>query len=285
MATTKSSNHAGPINSLPEIEAWNKTRHVKQCGSSQDKWAFARLHQLEKEEAGRMELSERVKELAGLGEFQGLIASYRKAAAANRRSQTQQEELIQILCARTYMAGMLAATFPSGQTEMLDPKGEVAVPFPHKATLDIIPEDRKTVIRSVLLEVSSATSDIADCPDEYSTEERFAVISTQINADLAQAAVCEAEEDLSTDTLDGDFNALLSSSEYQKLRDRFIFEATEPGHHYAFQTAVWRGYNAGRVSPERFTPRSQRERTEERLKTIKAMEKSKAIGERRRKAS
>ncbi|MDW5266935.1 MULTISPECIES: hypothetical protein [Acidobacteriaceae] len=60
------------------------------------------------------------------------------------------------------------------------------------------------------------------------------------------------------DDMDQGFFDLFRSPTYWKLREAFV-KAADAGDEYAFMTAVWRGYNAGRVSPDRFIPNTAKE--------------------------
>jgi hypothetical protein len=123
-------------------------------------------------------------------------------------------------------------------------------------------ESRIEAIRDVLTEISSASSSINDEDADYTTVERFSCKATRINADLAQAAYLEAEGDNTVDTIGSGFFEMGWSTEYQTLRERFIEEATNDAHEYAFQTAIWRAYSAGRVSALRLLPHSEEDRLE-----------------------
>jgi hypothetical protein len=85
----------------------------------------------------------------------------------------------------------------------------------------------------------------------------------QENTDLAIAAECEAEDDISIDGPDPIFN-LTRCPMYWKLRQQFVKDAAS-GDEHSFLYAIWRAYNAGRLSPERLVPRTPEERRSERM--------------------
>jgi hypothetical protein len=76
------------------------------------------------------------------------------------------------------------------------------------------------------------------------------------------AAHCELEEDFAIDDCaDSGAWDLLASPMYWQLRQTFV-EAGSDGSGYAFLEAIWRAYNAGRLSPNRLTPDSEEMRSE-----------------------
>lgn len=81
--------------------------------------------------------------------------------------------------------------------------------------------------------------------------------SSQIDTDFALAAQLEVEGDLSIDNMDQGFFDLFRSATYWTLRDAFV-KAALVGDEYAFMSAVWRGYNAGRVSTDRFVANTKK---------------------------
>jgi hypothetical protein len=100
--------------------------------------------------------------------------------------------------------------------------------------------------REILLAVSSAR------PYVKPEDDPFLWGSATVNTDLAQAAQCELDGTVNEDEGSGYFE-LVRSPMYWKLRDAFV-EAAEQGNRYAFVRAVWRAYNAGLMSPNRFIP-------------------------------
>jgi hypothetical protein len=117
--------------------------------------------------------------------------------------------------------------------------------------------DRKEIERAILLLISSARSSAED----NDTEDPLLFASSQINTDLTLAAQCEDEGDLSVDDMDQGFFDLFRSPTYWIQREAFV-KAAAAGDEYAYMTAIWRGYNAGRVSPDRFIPSNRKEREE-----------------------
>jgi len=79
------------------------------------------------------------------------------------------------------------------------------------------------------------------------------------------ASYFEFLDDLDTDDEESGFFDLHRSSMYWGLRETFIEDAMK-GDPYAFMTAIWRAYNAGRLSSERFIPKTREER--DRLRKI-----------------
>jgi hypothetical protein len=129
-----------------------------------------------------------------------------------------------------------------------------------KATKKGAAQHDKAATRAVLLEVSSGK---LNEPSEYEPGDPpstpFSRASSQINTDLSIAAHCEEEDDLCLDS--ETFYALSFSPMYWKLRETFVEEGAA-GDPFAFQNAIWRAYNAGLVSPERFIPHSSEVRRE-----------------------
>jgi hypothetical protein len=117
--------------------------------------------------------------------------------------------------------------------------------------------DRKEIERAIVSLISSARSSVED--DDMGNEDPLLFASSQINADFTLAAQCEAAGELSIDDMDQGFFDLFRSPTYWKQREAFV-EAAVAGDEYAFMTAVWRGYNAGRVSPDRFGPKMRKKR-------------------------
>jgi hypothetical protein len=116
--------------------------------------------------------------------------------------------------------------------------------------------NRRDIERSILSLISSARS-CAD--DEPGDEDPLLLASSQINTDFVVAAQFERDEYLSIDNMDQGFFDLFRSPTYWKLRETFVEDAAR-GDEYAFMTAIWRAYNAGRVSPDRFISPSRQQR-------------------------
>ena len=106
--------------------------------------------------------------------------------------------------------------------------------------------------------------------------------ASSVNTDFALAAECEAGDDLSAGD-DQEWTDLLLSPMFWKLRETFVEEA-ESGSRLAFMHAIWRSYNAGRLSDDRLEPRTEEERQASRLKTARMMREAEAKGEARRAA-
>lgn len=119
-------------------------------------------------------------------------------------------------------------------------------------------DDRKEVERAIISLISSARSSIED--DDMRNEDPLLFASSQINTDFTLAAQCEDEGDLSMDDMDQGFFDLFRSPIYWKQREAFVAAAVA-GDEYAFMIAVWRGYNAGKVSPDRFIPKMRKKRS------------------------
>jgi hypothetical protein len=104
----------------------------------------------------------------------------------------------------------------------------------------------RSAAREILLAVSSAR------PYIKPEEDPFLWGAEKINTDLALAAQFELDGTANDDEGSGYFE-LLRSPMFWKLRDAFV-EAAGEGDRFAFVRAVWRAYNAGLVSPNRFIP-------------------------------
>lgn len=104
-------------------------------------------------------------------------------------------------------------------------------------------------LRSFISLISSACSSAEDGDTHLS--------ASQIHDDFSLAAQCERNGDLSIDNIDQGFFDLFRSSTYWTLRETFV-KAALAGDEYAFMTAIWRGYNAGRVSPDRFVTNTKK---------------------------
>jgi hypothetical protein len=104
----------------------------------------------------------------------------------------------------------------------------------------------RQAVREILLSISAAKPNV---PEE---DDSFLEAAQSVNADLAKAAEYELDGTVNEDEGGGYFE-LLRSPMYWTLRDAFI-EAAEQGSRYAFTRAVWRAYNAGRVSSNRCIP-------------------------------
>jgi hypothetical protein len=139
---------------------------------------------------------------------------------------------------------------------------------PHQLTS----EEREQIGRDLLLLISSATSHASKeqmTEDEVTdpTNSPFLLGASQVNADLASAAQCEFEEDISVDDIDGCFFDIFRSPMYWSLRETFVKEAAS-GDTYSFMRLVWRVYNAGLLSPDRLLPDSTQRRQERRAKSL-----------------
>jgi hypothetical protein len=121
------------------------------------------------------------------------------------------------------------------------------------------PDQRAAIVRELLIEISSAT---LDCPTDAEEEDginHFTWGSSQVNTDLALAADCEYAGDLYVE--DPNFYDLMQSPMYLNLVKTFVEDA-EGGDSCALLKVIWRAYNAGRVSPERFIPDTKQVRIE-----------------------
>jgi hypothetical protein len=150
------------------------------------------------------------------------------------------------------------------------------------------PSDREAIIQEVLDAISFG--DCAETPeteresssdlwgDDFLVNNHFAYNASQVNADLAQAALCELSHDFGvTDSNSQDF---YGSSEYEKLRQTFLdgLKAnlrSKTGHEDILLSVVYRAYNAGRLCPERLDPRSEYARKEHLLNRRKWSEEHK----------
>ena len=110
----------------------------------------------------------------------------------------------------------------------------------------------------------------------------FSWVGSSVNTDFALAADCEAGEDLSV--FDGEERLdLMLSPMYWRLRENFVEEA-ERGSDAAFLDAIWRAYNAGRLSEDRLEPRTKEERQAQRIKTARILREAQEKSEARRTA-
>jgi hypothetical protein len=94
---------------------------------------------------------------------------------------------------------------------------------------------------------TSKTSALKHTPKTPKTPTNPELGISQVNTDLAVAAQCEAEDVISIE--DHNFLALFYSPEYKKLEQTYRKEAKKGGAADALLKAVWRGYNAGLLSP------------------------------------
>jgi hypothetical protein len=115
--------------------------------------------------------------------------------------------------------------------------------------------------------------------DEY-WGNHFVWGATQVNLDLAQAALCEMEGDIAADNSDNGIFDFCRSPMYWKLRTEFLKDAVNESDE-SFLYLVWRAYNAGRLSPDRIVPRTKAERLRERLRQYLPIEEQEADGRRR----
>jgi hypothetical protein len=109
----------------------------------------------------------------------------------------------------------------------------------------------RQAVREILTGISSAKTHIN--PDEL---DPFVWGSARVNADLALAAHGElrgAIDQHEEDSPGAALYQLINSAMYSRLRDAFIEEA-EAGSRLSFARAMWRAYNAGLMSPNRFIP-------------------------------
>jgi hypothetical protein len=120
-------------------------------------------------------------------------------------------------------------------------------------TITLLSNGRKKSVRlfARLTLISSAKSHVNE--DEL---DPFLWGSARVNADLALAAHGELEGTVNThDELEDNSSAslyqLINSAMFSRLRDAFIEEA-EKGSRLSFARAMWRAYNAGLMSPDRF---------------------------------
>jgi len=121
-------------------------------------------------------------------------------------------------------------------------------------------EDRREIEKAFISEISGYQSNWKSADSEKSVYgSQFLHTASQINADFTIAAQCEFEKDFCLEDPDPDFCDLCRSVMYWKLRETFIEDALQ-GDATAFATAIWRAYNAGRVSPDRFIPATRGQR-------------------------
>jgi hypothetical protein len=135
--------------------------------------------------------------------------------------------------------------------------------------------DREAIIQEVLNAISFG--DVAETPDteressydpwgdDFLVNNHFAFNASQINIDLAQAALCELSHDFGV--TDNNSLEFYSSSEYEKLRQTFLDGLranlrSKTGHEDILLSVIYRAYNAGRLCPERLEPRSEYARKE-----------------------
>jgi hypothetical protein len=140
------------------------------------------------------------------------------------------------------------------------------------SAIEVTDEQRVKIGRELLLLISSATSRASkeQMAEEGSTdpnESPFLIGASQVNADLALAAQCEFEEDISVDDMDGCFFDLFRSPMYWRLRETFLEEAAA-GDPYTLMRLVWRSYNAGLLSPDRLLPDSKQVRLARRARSV-----------------
>jgi hypothetical protein len=143
--------------------------------------------------------------------------------------------------------------------------------------------------RELLMNISSAKyGEEPEFPEPWEGESHgaehwgnhFVWGSTQVNSDLALAAQCELEEDITADDPDDGIFEFCRSPMFWKLRQQFVKEATEGGSH-AFIHLVWRCYSAGRLSPDRLAPRTPEQRRSYRRMIHTARMEANAARERR----
>ena len=110
--------------------------------------------------------------------------------------------------------------------------------------------------------------------DENLVNNHFIYGASQVNADLAVAAECEAQDDFGPQ--DNDWLDFYGSYEYMKLRNTFIADVKANLNggikKDALLNAVYRAYYAGMLSPERKEPESayvRRERFRQRRESMK----------------
>lgn len=128
-------------------------------------------------------------------------------------------------------------------------------------------EERGQIGRELLLLISSATSHASKEESTDPNDSPFLIGASQVNADLALAAQCEFEDDISVDDMDGCFFDIFRSPMYWRLRETFLEEAAT-GDPYTLMRLVWRSYNAGLLSPDRLIPDSKQTRLERRARSV-----------------
>ncbi|WP_158792448.1 hypothetical protein [Granulicella sp. L60] len=132
----------------------------------------------------------------------------------------------------------------------------------------------EVLFRDLLMKISSQSyTEEREFPEPWEDEKQnqseehfgnhFLWGAYQENTDLALAAECESENDINIDGPEPIFN-LTRCPMYWKLRQQFVKDAAS-GDEHSFLYAIWRAYNAGRLSPDRLTPRTPAERREYRL--------------------
>jgi hypothetical protein len=157
-----------------------------------------------------------------------------------------------------------------------------------KSTRSLIANSPSTEaqFRELLMNISSAErSEEPEFPEpwigegygEESWGNHFVWGSTQINTDLAQAAQCEFEDDIFIDGLDCNIFDFGRSPMFWKLRQQFVKDAAA-GDTHAFIYLVWRCYSAGRLSPNRLSPRTPEQRRSHRMMLHAAQLEARAEG-------
>jgi hypothetical protein len=132
----------------------------------------------------------------------------------------------------------------------------------------------ETLFRDFLMKISSQNyTEEREFPEPWEDEKQngseehfgnhFLWGAYQENTDLALAAECESENDINIDGPEPIFN-FTRCPMYWKLRQQFVKDAAS-GDEHSFLYAIWRAYNAGRLSPDRLAPRTPAERQEYRL--------------------
>jgi hypothetical protein len=124
------------------------------------------------------------------------------------------------------------------------------------------PAGREAIIRQFLDGICAELIDSAQMrshlmPDVENNP--FAYSASQLNSDLALAALCESEGDISIEV--DEYWDFFWSSEYQKLQRTFRKDV-EARDENALVNLAWRAYSAGRLSPERLVPDSADSRAE-----------------------
>lgn len=154
------------------------------------------------------------------------------------------------------------------------------------------PSSRDVLFTEFLMKISSENySEEREFPEPWKGEEEgykhdehfgnhFLWGAYQENSDLAKVAECESENDINIDGPDPVYN-LTRCPMYWKLRQQFVKDAAS-GNEHSFLYAIWRAYNAGRISPDRLVPRTPNERLSERMRTHLMLQKAEAEGKRRR---
>jgi hypothetical protein len=137
-------------------------------------------------------------------------------------------------------------------------------------TAKVVPNDANVQFRDLLMKISSATyNEEREFPESWPDEAKnkdevygnhFLWGSSQVNSDLALAAQCEAEYDVSREEV-FDFTR---SPQFWKLRQQFVKDASQ-GDDHSLLHLVWRAYNSGRLSPDRLVPRTPEERLSHRM--------------------